>query len=118
MSRNEITGDVLSNHKGDKDLYDAGWDRIFGNKKTLMQQRVSTDKCISQAADMARVQNMLDALDKLREIQCCSDSKACGCLKSCGGTREEYDSDCFGWNNCSYCDNGWFPCNQNCVVFG
>lgn len=35
MARNEITGDVLSNHKGDKDLYDAGWDRIFGDKTKL-----------------------------------------------------------------------------------
>jgi hypothetical protein len=30
--------------------------------------------------------------------------------------KANWNSDCFGWNECYHCDNGWFPCNQYCIV--
>lgn len=118
MSRNDITGEIISTGqaKGDKELYDSGWDRIFGKK-----QKEPSPDALEMFRKIGQGDWSMDAAYKAfkdvppRESV---EGKSCGCLKSCGGTREEYDSDCFGWNNCSYCDNGWFPCNQNCVVFG
>lgn len=44
-------------------------------------------------------------------------SRPCDCDKE-GGNQHEYSEDCAGWNGCYHCDNGWFPCNQNCIVSG
>jgi hypothetical protein len=43
-SRNEATGDVLANVKGDADKYADGWERIFG-KKQRTQPPESCRKC-------------------------------------------------------------------------
>ncbi|WP_155257348.1 MULTISPECIES: hypothetical protein [Burkholderia] len=44
-------------------------------------------------------------------------SRPCDCDKE-GGNQHEYSEECAGWNGCYHCDNGWFPCNQNCIVSG
>jgi hypothetical protein len=41
----------------------------------------------------------------------------CECDRE-GGNRHEYGEGCSGWNDCLYCDNGWFPCNLNCAILG
>jgi hypothetical protein len=37
-SRNEVTGDVIANVKGNSRLFDEGYDRVFGNKEALPEE--------------------------------------------------------------------------------
>lgn len=30
----------------------------------------------------------------------------------------EFGEGCRTWNSCFHCDNGWYPCNQYCIVMG
>lgn len=111
MSNNDITGDRIVTGSPSEN-YKSGWDRIFSKK---------IKEPSAEVMEMFRKLEQHDwsveaALKAFKDVPT-RDEKACGCYKSCGATREEYDEDCFGWNNCSYCDNGWFPCNQNCMVF-
>lgn len=43
---------------------------------------------------------------------------ACFCDMKGKGDQHEYEKGCSGWNECFYCDNGFYTCNQNCLVFG
>lgn len=45
-ARNDITGDSISNNKGDSKKYAENWDKIFGNKNKdkLEDKKTDTEK--------------------------------------------------------------------------
>lgn len=101
-SCNDITGDpVRTGRKGSLEKYATGWELIFSKGKDV---QLICDDC---------------NLDRLKED--CPKPEDCGMMGEAQVSeieKKDWNESCAGWNSCYHCDNGWFPCNQYCIVMG
>lgn len=67
-SVNDVTGDALSNVKGNTELYSNGWDAIWGKPKATItsQPRKESKKQIQKRID--DLMDQMDALGKQSDV--------------------------------------------------